>query len=182
MLLYFLCIGVGYILVQVALIQKFVMLLGHPTYALDRNHLLDACLQWSGEFLQPEIRSRQTTRRLSASLSSWRCWSRFWRSLRRSFRTRGSSGRLPMKMLVTAADDRAGRVRDGNAVSERTDPVGEIASGISSWAWALNAASSVLGSASAIFLAIYLGLRETLLVGGIMYILRVFNSNFFPVQ
>ena len=31
---YFLCLGAGYILVQVALIQKFVLLLGHPTYAL----------------------------------------------------------------------------------------------------------------------------------------------------
>ena len=38
------------------------------------------------------------------------------------------------------------------------------------WAWALNAASSVLGSASAIFLAIYLGLRETLLIGGVLYV------------
>jgi hypothetical protein len=38
------------------------------------------------------------------------------------------------------------------------------------WAWALNAASSVLGSASAIFLAIYVGLRETLFVGGILYL------------
>ena len=49
------------------------------------------------------------------------------------------------------------------------------------WAWALNAASSVLGSASAIFLAIYLGLRETLLVGGIMYIsacLTVISSRY----
>jgi hypothetical protein len=49
------------------------------------------------------------------------------------------------------------------------------------WAWALNAASSVLGSASAIFLAIYLGLRETLLVGGIMYIgacLTVISSQY----
>jgi hypothetical protein len=35
----------------------------------------------------------------------------------------------------------------------------------------LNAASSVLGSAAAIFLAIYLGLRETLLIGGMLYIL-----------
>jgi len=34
----------------------------------------------------------------------------------------------------------------------------------------LNAASSVLGSAGAIFLAIYLGLRETLLVGGLLYL------------
>ena len=33
-LLYFLCLGAGYILIQVALIQKFVLLLGHPTYAL----------------------------------------------------------------------------------------------------------------------------------------------------
>jgi hypothetical protein len=41
------------------------------------------------------------------------------------------------------------------------------------WAWALNAASSVLGSASAIFLAIYIGLRGTLLVGAILYLLAV---------
>ncbi|MGH9592369.1 MAG: hypothetical protein ACRD5L_04705, partial [Bryobacteraceae bacterium] len=33
-LLYFLCIGAGYILIQVALIQKFILFLGHPTYAL----------------------------------------------------------------------------------------------------------------------------------------------------
>ncbi len=33
-LLYFLSIGVGYILIEVALIQKFVLFLGHPTYAL----------------------------------------------------------------------------------------------------------------------------------------------------
>ena len=31
---YFICLGAGYILIQVALIQKFVLLLGHPTYAL----------------------------------------------------------------------------------------------------------------------------------------------------
>jgi hypothetical protein len=41
------------------------------------------------------------------------------------------------------------------------------------WAWALNAASSVLGSASAIFLAIYIGLRATLIVGGFCYLLAL---------
>jgi hypothetical protein len=39
------------------------------------------------------------------------------------------------------------------------------------WAWALNAAASVLGSVSAIVLAISFGLRETLLVGGLCYLL-----------
>jgi hypothetical protein len=38
------------------------------------------------------------------------------------------------------------------------------------WAWSLNAAASVLGSASAIFLAIYIGLRSTLLVGAALYL------------
>ena len=31
---YFIFIGTGYILIQVALVQKFVLFLGHPTYAL----------------------------------------------------------------------------------------------------------------------------------------------------
>lgn len=41
------------------------------------------------------------------------------------------------------------------------------------WAWALNAASSVMGSAGAIFLAIYLGLRTTLLIGGGLYLVAL---------
>ncbi len=38
------------------------------------------------------------------------------------------------------------------------------------WAWSLNAASSVLGSVGALVCAIYLGLMQTLLVGGLLYI------------
>jgi predicted MFS family arabinose efflux permease len=38
------------------------------------------------------------------------------------------------------------------------------------WAWSLNAASSVLGSASAIFLAVYIGLRFTVVVGAAFYL------------
>ena len=34
------------------------------------------------------------------------------------------------------------------------------------WAWSLNAAASVLGSVGALVLALYLGMVETLLIGG----------------
>ncbi|MGB9606431.1 MAG: hypothetical protein ACPL88_11205, partial [Bryobacteraceae bacterium] len=37
------------------------------------------------------------------------------------------------------------------------------------WAWTLNAAASVLGSVGAVALGLYAGLRETLLIGGLMY-------------
>jgi hypothetical protein len=39
------------------------------------------------------------------------------------------------------------------------------------WAWSLNAASSVLGSVAALMLAIYLGLIQTLIIGGALYLL-----------
>ncbi len=38
------------------------------------------------------------------------------------------------------------------------------------WAWSLNAASSVLGSVGALVCAIYLGLVQTLIVGGLFYL------------
>jgi predicted MFS family arabinose efflux permease len=38
------------------------------------------------------------------------------------------------------------------------------------WAWALNAAASVLGSVSAVCLAIYIGLRATVLMGALLYL------------
>jgi hypothetical protein len=41
------------------------------------------------------------------------------------------------------------------------------------WAWSLNAAASVMGSAGAIVCAIYLGLIQTLLIGGALYLLAL---------
>jgi hypothetical protein len=38
------------------------------------------------------------------------------------------------------------------------------------WAWSLNAAASVLGSVGALVLALYLGLVETMLIGGGLYL------------
>jgi MFS family permease len=38
------------------------------------------------------------------------------------------------------------------------------------WAWALNAAASVLGSVFALVSAIYLGLVETMIIGGLFYL------------
>jgi hypothetical protein len=38
------------------------------------------------------------------------------------------------------------------------------------WAWSVNAAASVLGSAGAMFIAIYCGLRTTMLCGALLYV------------
>jgi hypothetical protein len=41
------------------------------------------------------------------------------------------------------------------------------------WAWSLNAAASVLGSVGSVMLAIYFGLRATLLMGGVLYLIAL---------
>ena len=41
------------------------------------------------------------------------------------------------------------------------------------WAWSLNAAASVLGSVAALVFAIYLGLVQTLLIGGALYLVAL---------
>jgi len=38
------------------------------------------------------------------------------------------------------------------------------------WAWSLNAASSVLGSVGALVCAIYMGLVQTMIMGGLFYL------------
>jgi hypothetical protein len=38
------------------------------------------------------------------------------------------------------------------------------------WAWSLNAAASVMGSVGALVCAIYLGLIQTLILGGLFYL------------
>jgi hypothetical protein len=41
------------------------------------------------------------------------------------------------------------------------------------WAWSLNAAASVLGSVGALVLALYLGLMQTMLIGGALYLVAL---------
>jgi len=50
------------------------------------------------------------------------------------------------------------------------------------WAWAVNAAASVLGSAAAMFLAIYLGLSTTLLIGGSLYACALLSLLLSPLR
>ena len=170
LLVYFLCIGVGYILIQVALIQKFVMLLGHPTYAL--TVIICSMLVFSGlgSFFSRKFIAGDDTR-LSRALIVVAALVAILAFAAPAVSNAGIVWPLPIKMLVTAAMIAPAAFAMGMPFPSGLIRLEERHPESVRWAWAINAASSVLGSASAIFLAIYLGLRETLLVGGIMYIL-----------
>jgi hypothetical protein len=168
-LLYFLFVGLGFILVEIALIQRFVLFLGHPTYALtvvvflmllasgagslaSRRFVRDSTRVWipllaiaAGivlyRFILPIVISAQVGLPFAAKLAI-------------------SAGLLiPLGFLMGMPFPTGLR-----AMSERNDMRVE-------WAWALNAAASVLGSVSAMIIAIHFGLNVTLLCGAAAYLL-----------
>lgn len=170
LLLYFLCIGVGYILVQVALIQKFVMLLGHPTYAL--TVIVCSMLVFSGlgSFFSRKFIAGNDGR-LRRVLIAVAILVSLLAFAAPAVSDAGIVWPLGIKMLVTALMIAPAAFAMGMPFPSGLLRLERVHPESVRWAWALNAASSVLGSATAIFVAIYLGLRETLLVGGVMYIL-----------
>lgn len=168
-LLYFLCVGIGYILIQVALIQRFVLFLGHPQYALTViifSMLLSSGL---GSFLSRRLGAFEDAPLRKALLGVAACVLAL-ALLSGPVVNAGVGWPLGVRILVTAllifpAGFLMGMpFPSGLARLERWHPQSVR------WAWSLNAAASVMGSAGAIFLALYIGLRATLMTGGLLYL------------
>ena len=169
-LLYFGAIGAAYILIQVSLIQKFVLLLGHPTYAL--TVIVFSMLVASG---LGSLFSRRLVSGESDVPLRWVLAAIFTAVITLAFVISPLSEivigwPLPSKMLITAL-----LIAPVAFLMGMPFPAGlsRLEVGFPDavrWAWSLNAAASVLGSCGAIVLSIYLGLRATLWIGGGLYL------------
>jgi hypothetical protein len=169
-LLYFFCIGAGYILIQVALIQKFVLFLGHPTYALTVIVFSMLISSGLGSFFSRRLIDGTGNRSLSYVLLGVAATVSALAFLASPISELGIGWPLPLKMVVTAL-----LIAPAGFLMGMPFPTGLSRLEVRfpqaiRWAWALNAAASVLGSAGAIFLAIYIGLRYTVLVGAALYL------------
>ncbi|MBZ5590854.1 MAG: hypothetical protein LAP39_01355 [Acidobacteriia bacterium] len=171
-LLYFLAIGAGYILIEVALIQKFVLFLGHPTYAL--TVVIFSLLVSSG------VGSYASRAVVGSSVIRWRAVLAGVAVLIALLAVdvavllpKAITLPLAWKVVVTivllfpAGFLMGMPFPTGLARLERWQSVSVR------WAWSLNAAASVLGSVAALVFAIYFGLVQTLLLGGVLYLIAL---------
>jgi hypothetical protein len=161
-LLYFACIGAGYILIEVALIQKFVLFLGHPTYAL--TVVIFSMLLASG---LGSYRSRVVGRWAPAYVAVSATALALGLT---SLLTLGVGWQFPVKVLLSVLLIAPLGFLMGMPFPQGLQRIEQWHKPAVRWAWSLNAASSVLGSAGAIFCAIYLGLTQTLLMGAVLYV------------
>ncbi len=168
-LFYFLAIGVGYILIQVALIQKFVLFLGHPTYALTVIIFSMLIASGLGSFLSRRLIAGSEFR-LRAALGAIAVLVTVLAFIAGPVTQSLVALPVPVKALLTML-----MIAPAGFLMGMPFPTGlawleQWHHESVRWAWSLNAASSVLGSAGAIFLAIYIGLKLTVVVGGACYL------------
>lgn len=168
-LFYFLAIGAGYILIEVALIQKFVLFLGHPTYALTVVIFSMLISSGLGSFLSRKVVLDQNSR-LVWVLAAAAALVAILAAVVQPVLTAGVGLPLPVKMLATVL-----MIAPAGFVMGIPFPTGlrllekRHAPSVR-WAWSLNAASSVMGSVGALVLALYFGLVQTMLIGGALYL------------
>ena len=169
---YFIAVGLGYILVEITLIQRFVLFLGHPTYALTVVIFLMLLASGAGSL---------TARNWSANLKTLRpvlvaiVLAVFIYLGLLPIVLKSLVG-LPfgIKLLISGAlivplgfamgmpFPTGLRLMDQSAIGT---------GGLTEWAWAMNASASVLGSVLAMVVALHFGLNVTLACGAAAYAL-----------
>ena len=167
-LMFFLFIGTGYILIQVALIQKFVLFLGHPTYALTVIIFSMLLSSGFGSFASKRIVHGEV-RRLGRILVLIVAAIFILAVVITPVTERGVALPFALKVLISVLLISPVGLAMGMPFPSGLTMLERVSPNSVRWAWAINAASSVLGSAAAMFLAIYLGLQLTLIIGGLMY-------------
>ena len=187
-LLYFVAVGLGYILVEIAFIQRFVLFLGHPTYALTVVVFLLLLSSGAGSMLSRWLVGEPN--QIWLPLISIALVLLLYVAILPDLLNRLVGLPFAAKLLVSAGllvplglamgmpfPTGLRALADGSAI--QFPPLLELeASDRSSkslveWAWAMNAASSVLGSVGAIVIAIQFGLNVTLACGAAGYILAL---------
>ena len=189
-LLYFVSIGLGYIMVEIALIQRFVLFLGHPIYALtvvvflmllfsgigslaSRKWLPDPRRVWLAALI---IGALVVAYVVALPLLLPRFLGIvFPLKLLASLLLLAPLGLVmgipfPTGLRAIAPQFEPGTDVNGRPVSSRKRI---------EWAWALNAASTVLGSVIAMIIAIQFGLKATLFSGALFYLIAAGLSRSF---
>jgi hypothetical protein len=161
---YFAVIGLAYLLVEVALIQRFILVLSHPTVALAT--VIGSLLLFSGvgSLASHRLSGRYVMLALACLLAIYPWFTGLFTPLLLP---------IPLILRVIAAMLLIAPVgflmgvpfaRGINALRDVSDLI--------PWAWAVNGSASVISAVVATMLSLWLGFTPVLLIGGGLYLLN----------
>ena len=181
-LLYFACLGAGFLMVEIVLIQRFVLFLGHPVYAI--SVILFSLLFFgglgshlSGRF-GPERRGSYQKGALLGLVLLLGLYNLGYSGFLQTFTGLDIVYRIGLTVLVLCP---LGLLMGmpfplGIAAVHGREPR------LVPWAWGINGTLSVLGSVLAAMLAISFGFTLALLVGQLVYSVALLAALFWPMR
>ena len=169
-LLYFIAIGLGFILAEMAFIQRFVLFLGHPTYALTVVIFMMLLASGAGSLMSRRWLSspRRVWIPLVAVIVLLAAYVFILPPLLRNLIGLPFALKVLVAGVVLVPLGLAMGMPFPTGLRALADAHQE--NNTIEWAWALNAASSVLGSVMAMLIAIQWGLGVTLACGAAAYL------------
>jgi spermidine synthase len=169
-LLYFIAIGLGFILAEMAFIQRFVLFLGHPTYALTVVIFMMLLASGAGSLLSRKWlpRTSRVWLPLILTIALLTAYVFILPPLLRNLIGLPFALKVLVAGVVLVPLGLAMGMPFPTGLRALADAHQE--NNTIEWAWALNAASSVLGSVMAMLIAIQWGLGVTLACGAAAYL------------
>jgi spermidine synthase len=164
--LYFLLLGVGYLFVEIPLLQRFILFLGHPSYAFAAVLFTLLTFSGLGSLLSPRLSLRKALVGLIIAIT---CYPLLLPHLFRWLLGGGLIFRLLASVIMLAP---LGFLM-GFPFPKGIRLTGKIAPRLIPWAWGLNGCASVLSSILAVMIAISYGFSWVLVAGGVAYALAL---------
>ena len=169
-LFYFACIGLGFIMVEIVLIQRFILFLGHPIYAT--SVILFSLLLFGGlgSFLTQRLQLESAAIRYGAPLIGLIVLLAIYNVLLPGFIRTTIFLSAPWRILLSAALICPLGLLMGMPFPlgiQRLDALGHE---MIPWVWGINGAFSVLGSVFAAVLSINYGFATTMWIGLAAYV------------
>ena len=169
-LAYFGMLGAGFMLVEVALLQRFVLLLGHPVYSLTVTLFSLLLGTGVGSYLSRRIGEDHVRSRLLAALFGVALLGIVAIFALPPIIRAAIVASLPARILIAVALMFPAGLLMGIPLPAGVRLLARRQPELLPWAWAMNGALSVLGATLAVFIAMNWGFSVTLLAGGVVYV------------
>jgi hypothetical protein len=170
-LVYFGLLGAGFMLIEVALLQRFVLLLGHPVYSLTVTLFSLLVGGGLGSFASRRFPDNRLRRRVLFALGGIVTVAVLGAVALPALVAAGIAGPLPGRIAGTAALLVPAGVLMGIPLPAGIRMLSASRAELIPWVWAMNGALSVVGATVAVFIAMNWGFSATLLAGAGCYVL-----------
>ncbi len=168
-LAYFGCLGAGFMLIEVALLQRFVLLLGHPVYSLTVTLLSLLLGTGIGSLASRHVSDARLPRVAALMCVSITVVALLWASVLPAVIRVAIAWPLPVRLAVAALLMVPAGMLMGVPLPAGVRLLGIARPQLIPWAWGINGALSVLGATLAVFIAMNWGFSTTLVCGGLLY-------------